>query len=83
MNTLEWSNFILSLPNDELLDTAIHLGSQAFIDSMLEKNIPLEDILQIHKLVAQKFLTSGRLIPQVLDGCVVNYYNILYPPTQL
>ncbi len=83
MNTLEWSNFILSVPNDELLDTAIHLGSQAFIDSMLQKNIPLSEILQIHKLVAQKFLTSGRLVPQVLDGCVVNYYNILYPPTQV
>jgi hypothetical protein len=83
MNTLEWSNFILSVPEEELLDMAIHLGSQAFIDTMLQKNIPLSDILQIHKLVAQKFVTSSRLVPQKLDGCVVNYYNILYPPTQV
>jgi hypothetical protein len=80
MNTLEWSNFIISIPEDELIETATFLGSQGFIDSLLNKNIPMKDISNIHLLVAKRFEILGRLVPQKLEGSVVNYYNILHPP---
>ena len=79
MNTLEWSNFIISIPEEELTEIASFLGSQGFIDSMLEKGIPLKEIIQIHTLVAQRFVALGRIVPQQLEGSAVNYYNILNP----
>lgn len=79
MNLLEWSKYVLNIPKEELIEQASFLGSQAFINSMIEKNISLEDIEKIHKLVAQRFEKDGLIIPKNLNGCVVNYYNILYP----
>ena len=81
MNLLEWSNFVINIPDEELIEIASFLGSQGFIDSMLDKGVPIKDIAEIHKLVAQKFIQNNRLLPHELPNCAVNYYNILNPPT--
>jgi len=80
MNLLEWTNFVVNIPDEELIEIASFLGSQGFIDSMIDKGIPLKEIAEIHKMVAQKFITNKRLVPQELQGCAVNYFNILNPP---
>ena len=56
MNLLEWSNFVINIPDEELIEIASFLGSQGFIDSILDKGIQPKSYTEINKLVTQKFL---------------------------
>lgn len=81
MSVDEWVAYILDeIPSDDILHQSRVAGSTAFIRTLKEEGYEAQDLLAIHRAFALRYVREGMRIPEQMDGCHINYNQMVENP---
>ena len=73
----EWVDFIANeIPSNKLIHQARVMGSAIFMRVLREEGFTAKDIEALHLAMVRRFLVEGVRIPQNMENCSINYFQL-------